>query len=186
LIKPDQQQRCRGRERFSFFFNSTRLGTHSQKSTLLRLAIPLVETHGFTRDALARSVLALPTPHSDPLSETAVDALFGRGNEARKTLINAWLRDGVEQMKATSPMTMKTVLRTRLQRNVPVLNHLPDVSVCRGPSQLFILLKAIYLSGICLAVGSNVRCATARYRASGETRRKYSGRSVSSCMGIFP
>jgi len=93
---------------------------------LLQLAIPLVRTHGFTRDTLSRSVLFLDTPHAEPLSETAVSALFGPGNEARRTLINAWLDDAIVQMKAVSSPTVKEVLRLRLKHNEPVLQYLPE------------------------------------------------------------
>jgi hypothetical protein len=106
---------------------------------LLKLAVPLVKTHGFTRDALARSVLALPTPHTEPLPDTAVDALFGRGDDARRTLINAWLDDGVQQMKAVSSPTMNSILRFRLERNEPVLQHLPEVS------NWFVLLRTLII-----------------------------------------
>jgi len=122
-------------------WNSTRL---------LRLALPLVKTHGFTREALARSVLALPPTeaHSSPLSDSAVSALFGDGDVARKTLINAWLRDGLMHMGHVPGVArpasvgaphleaagterkagLKDVLRARLEYNEPVLAHLPEVS----------------------------------------------------------
>ncbi|GLB40302.1 putative COQ9 [Lyophyllum shimeji] len=96
---------------------------------LLRLAFPLVPTHGFTREALARSVLALPPAeaHSEPLSDTAVDALFGRGDLARKTLIRAWLDDGIRHIQSVPPKsTLKQVLRARLEFNEPVLQYLPE------------------------------------------------------------
>jgi ubiquinone biosynthesis protein COQ9 len=101
-------------------------------SRLLQLALPLVRTHGFTREALARSVLDLPAPetHAQPLSETAVSALFGSGDVARKKLINAWLNDGINQMKANpTGSTMKDILGSRLKLNEPVLQHLPEVMV---------------------------------------------------------
>ncbi len=71
---------------------------------MLKHALPLVKVHGFTRETLARSVLHLsPTEtrtntHVEPLSDTAVSALFGEGDEARRTLINAWLQDGLRYM----------------------------------------------------------------------------------------
>ncbi|TFK23641.1 hypothetical protein FA15DRAFT_681116 [Coprinopsis marcescibilis] len=97
---------------------------------LLKLALPLVRTHGFSRAALARSVLELPTPersHSEPLSETAVSALFGEGDDARRTLINAWLQEGLRQMQTTESLTLNAVLRRRLEYNEPVLDRLPEV-----------------------------------------------------------
>ncbi|KAJ7761994.1 hypothetical protein DFH07DRAFT_415755 [Mycena maculata] len=102
-------------------------GTHSSTS-LLKLALPLISEHGFTRAALARSVLHLPVPHAAPLSDTAVSALFGRGDLARKTLIHAWLEGGVESMKgaASAPTSLKEVLHSRLAYNESVLPHLPE------------------------------------------------------------
>ncbi|KAL1738887.1 hypothetical protein HDZ31DRAFT_16273, partial [Schizophyllum fasciatum] len=96
---------------------------------LLRLAIPLVRTHGFTRDALARSVLALPKPHSEPLSDSSVSALFGTGTAAQKTLINAWLDEGLDSLRTTArsgPLTVSAALHARLRWNEPVLEHLPE------------------------------------------------------------
>lgn len=100
---------------------------------LLQIAIPLVKTHGFTREALARSVFALPASeaHPEPLSQTAVDTLFGNGDLARRNLIRAWLDDGIRDIRATPKgSTLKQVLRARLERNEPVLQFLPEV----GPS----------------------------------------------------
>ncbi|KAG6891376.1 hypothetical protein C0992_008087 [Termitomyces sp. T32_za158] len=103
----------------------------SRASRLLRLSVPLVRTHGFTREALARSVLDLPSPeaHSQPLSDTAVSALFGSGDLARKTLIRAWLDDGIRHMQSRpARSTLRDVLRARLEYNEPVLHHLPEVN----------------------------------------------------------
>jgi len=110
-------------------------------SRLLKLSLPLVKTHGFTRETLSRSVLSLPASeqHTQPLSDSAITALFGRGDLARRTLIDAWLEDGLTHMSSESTgasgsveaaggVTMRDVLRTRLQYNEPVLAHLPDVS----------------------------------------------------------
>jgi ubiquinone biosynthesis protein COQ9 len=93
----------------------------------LRLATPLVQHHGFTRTALARSVLGLPKPHAEPLSDSAVTVLFGEGDAARKTLINAWLDEGREYMRAVPVDGVKRALLSRLEYNVPVLRHLPEV-----------------------------------------------------------
>ena len=94
--------------------------------------MPLVRTHGFTREALSRSVLALPKPHPAPLRETAVSALFGEGDDARRTLINAWLDAGRANMKVSATAagnpTIRDVLLTRLRYNEPVLGLLPEVS----------------------------------------------------------
>ncbi|KAJ7261764.1 hypothetical protein B0H12DRAFT_1105587 [Mycena haematopus] len=103
------------------------MAAHSS-TRLLKLALPLVSEHGFTRAALARSVLRLqPTPHAGPLSDTAVSALFGRGDLARKALIDAWFEGGIESMKTGAPTSIKEALHTRLAYNEPVLAHLPEV-----------------------------------------------------------
>ena len=99
----------------------------------MKLAVPLVRTHGFTREALSCSVLALPNPHPEPLGDTAVSALFGSGEDARRTLINAWLNEGISHMKepivtSGSRVTVKDVLSARLRYNEPVLSLLPEVS----------------------------------------------------------
>ena len=109
-----------------------------QQTRLLKLALPLVRTHGFTREALARSVLQLPAPeaHTDPLPDAAVSALFGSGDQARKTLIDAWLTEGMHQLqfvdvKAStgSGTTVRELLRARLAYNEPVLGYLPEVCI---------------------------------------------------------
>jgi len=86
--------------------------------------------------------------HSEPLSETAVSALFGSGDLARRTLIQAWLQDGLRHMASVpgverplqltantdtaSPVetakkaTVKDVLRARLEYNEPALPFLPE------------------------------------------------------------
>ncbi|KIP10464.1 hypothetical protein PHLGIDRAFT_115417 [Phlebiopsis gigantea 11061_1 CR5-6] len=96
------------------------------RNELLKLALPLVRTHGFTREALSRSALALPTPHPEPLRDTAVSALFGDGDDARRTLISAWLDEGRTHMREASDTSIKDALRTRLRYNEPVLNLLPE------------------------------------------------------------
>ncbi|OBZ72075.1 Ubiquinone biosynthesis protein coq9, mitochondrial [Grifola frondosa] len=96
------------------------------RNILLQLAIPLVKSHGFSREALSRSVLSLSTPHKEPLSETAVSALFGQGDDARRTLITAWLDDAREHMRTAPSPVMKEVLGSRLRHNEPVLKYLPE------------------------------------------------------------
>ena len=99
-----------------------------RRAQLLRLAVPLVPQHGFTRTALARSVLALPEPHSEPLSDIAVTTLFGEGDAARKTLIGAWLDEGRSHMRSVPVDGVKGALLVRLEYNLPVLEHLTEVS----------------------------------------------------------
>ncbi|KAE9402890.1 hypothetical protein BT96DRAFT_1083700, partial [Gymnopus androsaceus JB14] len=108
-----------------------------QRSQLLKTATSLVKTHGFTREALSRSVLDLPSrsdfkAHSEPLSDIAVSSLFGHGDTARKTLIEAWLDEGIVHMgtsPASSAATRANLARTlhaRLDYNTPVLHYLPE------------------------------------------------------------
>ncbi|KAI0775066.1 hypothetical protein BD413DRAFT_532832 [Trametes elegans] len=96
------------------------------RNQLLQLALPLVRTHGFTREALALSVLHLPTPHPQPLSDPAVSSLFGQGDDARRTLIEGWLENAREQMKAAPAPSVREVLANRLKANEPVLRYLPE------------------------------------------------------------
>ncbi|KAJ3830054.1 hypothetical protein F5880DRAFT_1469228, partial [Lentinula raphanica] len=109
-------------------------------SQLLKIATSLVRTHGFTREALSRSVLKLELPasnlaHSSPLSDSAVSSLFGKGDYARRTLIEAWLNEGLAQMAPSSDpsptptRSLGSVLHTRLTYNEPVLRYLPGVSM---------------------------------------------------------
>lgn len=100
----------------------------SLRTELLRLAVPLVKTHGFTREALAYSALQLPQPHKEPLSEAAVTAIFGGGDDARRTLINAWMEAAVLNMRSkSSPPELLELLESRLKWNEPVLEKLPEV-----------------------------------------------------------
>jgi ubiquinone biosynthesis protein COQ9 len=108
-------------------------GAASLRSQLLRSAVPLVKDYGFTREALARSVL---TPnnqpsfkaHDEPLSDEAVSALFGQGDDARRTLIRAWLDEGLNSMRVqTDQPTLRQVLHARLAYNEPALGHIPEV-----------------------------------------------------------
>ena len=122
------------------------------RDALLKLALPLVKNHGFTRSALSLAVMHLPSgSHAAPLNDTAVDALFGEGDEARRTLIHAWLDDARVSMRTSysqysqggaTTSTAQTpnlgnVLKMRLNKNEDVLKHLPEVSAykpsqCRG------------------------------------------------------
>ena len=115
--------------------------TSATRDALLKLAFPLVKNHGFTRSALSLAAMYLPSgKHTAPLNDTAVDALFGEGEEARRTLINAWLDDarvslrtsysqnGTVTSTTTQTPSLNNVLKTRLSRNKEVLEHLPEVS----------------------------------------------------------
>ncbi|KAF8653612.1 hypothetical protein AX16_003856 [Volvariella volvacea WC 439] len=106
----------------------------ASSARLLRLALPLVKDYGFTREALAHSVFKLPQPnhHTEPLTETAVSSLFGHGDDARRTLIHAWLDEGISQMKHVTPSrpgekpSVRDALHGRLSYNEPVLQHLSE------------------------------------------------------------
>ncbi|KAF4596217.1 hypothetical protein EYR40_008099 [Pleurotus pulmonarius] len=115
----------------------------SSSARLLKTALSLIPTHGFTRAALAESVLALPasSQHTAPLSDTAVSALFGEGDNARRTLINAWLAEGISQMGNTprsarqleqsSPRpSIGDILHQRLRYNEQALQYLPGAFAC--------------------------------------------------------
>ncbi len=95
---------------------------------ILRCALPLIHSHGFTRKALASAALSLPTRHSEPLSDTAVSSLFGSGDSARMTLINYWLDEGRTEMSSKKGSSINAILKHRLQWNEPALSYLPEVS----------------------------------------------------------
>ena len=111
------------------------------RDALLKLALPLIKNHGFTRSALSLAVMYSPSgKHTAPLNDTAVDALFGKGDEARRTLIRAWLDDARVSLRESSysqggaststgqTPSLENVLKTRLSKNEDVLTHLPEVS----------------------------------------------------------
>ena len=56
-----------------------------------------------------------------------MSALFGEGDDARRTLISAWLDEGRAEMHNSPTTTIKDVLGTRLRYNEPVLDLLPEV-----------------------------------------------------------
>jgi ubiquinone biosynthesis protein COQ9 len=58
-----------------------------------------------------------------------VSSLFGQGDDARRVLINAWMDDAVQTMRTVSSPSIRSVLRTRLERNEGVLEFLPEVCV---------------------------------------------------------
>ena len=131
-------------------------GAASLRSQLLRSAVPLVKDYGFTREALARSVLTNHQPsfkaHDEPLSDEAVSALFGQGDDARRTLIRAWLDEGLNFMRVqTKQPTLRQVLHARLAYNEPALGHIPEVCKhTRFPVFLFFLQKVTRaFKGVC-------------------------------------
>ena len=100
---------------------------------LLKCAFPLIRTHGFTRQALSQAALSLPRPSEKPLSDTAINALFGDGEEARRTLLNAWLAEGRKDMEKSDDRSISGLLKHRLRWNEPVLQYLPEVCwLCFG------------------------------------------------------
>ncbi|KAF8896442.1 hypothetical protein BD779DRAFT_1433441 [Infundibulicybe gibba] len=111
------------------------------RTKILQLALPLIRTHGFTREALANSVLSLPPSegYTKPLSDSSVSALFGQGELAERTLIDAWLGEGIKHMKQdpSHPKTLKQALRARLDYNLPVIHQLPRAFASLASPQLF-------------------------------------------------
>ncbi|EKM78890.1 hypothetical protein AGABI1DRAFT_75470 [Agaricus bisporus var. burnettii JB137-S8] len=112
-------------------------------SKLLRAALPLVRSHGFTRDALALSVLHLPPPdtHATPLSDSAISALFGAGLKAEHSLLNFFFDEGIQHMKERAQSqgrqpTVKEMLEERLMFNEPVLDHLSTAFASLASSPL--------------------------------------------------
>ena len=100
------------------------------RTQILRNALELVQSHGFTRDALALSAATLRGPHSEPLSDTAISALFGTGDTARRTLIKFWVDEGRNDMKTLKGASVGSILKHRLRWNEPALAHLPEVRAC--------------------------------------------------------
>ncbi|KAL0579301.1 hypothetical protein V5O48_002699 [Marasmius crinis-equi] len=100
----------------------------STRNQLLRVASTLIKTHGFTREALANSVLHLPQREApqEPLNDLAVSALFGSGDTARVALITAWLEEGLNHMRKVPTPSVREILLARLDYNRDVLKHLPE------------------------------------------------------------
>ncbi|KAF8529862.1 hypothetical protein JB92DRAFT_3139434 [Gautieria morchelliformis] len=108
-----------------------RAGTYHHERTLAP-RIPLVASHGFSRHAISLAARSLPG-HTEPLSDTAVSALFGPGDDARKALIHAWLDEGIHSMPRPhgddpprGSLSVRDALKHRLEWNEPVLDHLPE------------------------------------------------------------
>ena len=104
------------------------------RQQLLKTALTLVEEHGFTRHALSLSALSLPRPRKEPLSDTAVSALFGNGDDARMTLLNEWLAEGRRKMCESEKKDLNEILKHRLKWNDKVLGYLPEVRTRFLPS----------------------------------------------------
>ncbi|KIJ52575.1 hypothetical protein M422DRAFT_776199 [Sphaerobolus stellatus SS14] len=97
-------------------------------SLLLKHAVPLVRTHGFTRTALSLANVSLHnSSQPEPLPDTAVTALFGKGDDARRTLIRAWMHEGLNHMgEPGKKIDVRTALRNRLEWNEDALEYLPE------------------------------------------------------------
>ncbi|CAG7849501.1 SubName: Full=Uncharacterized protein {ECO:0000313/EMBL:CCA75221.1} [Serendipita indica DSM 11827] len=106
------------------------------RSQILRHAVTLVPSLGFTRAAISEA--ALKATAGEELPERTIDVLFGRGEDARKTLIRAWLEEGRNSMGASNhPGTVRDALHRRLEWNVPVLDKLPEAyALLATPSSL--------------------------------------------------
>jgi ubiquinone biosynthesis protein COQ9 len=95
------------------------------RSVILKNAVSLVPTLGFTR--LAVSQAASNVLKHENLPERSLDMLFGK-DDVRKTLIRAWLEEGFDAMGST-PTTVRDALHKRLDWNKPVLDKLAEVSI---------------------------------------------------------
>lgn len=144
----------------------------------------MIPTYGFSRQTLALAALHLPRPHAEPLSEGAIAALFGAGDEARKNLAWAWLEEGRRRMRGLEDATENTQrmeipievsLRRRLQWNEPALDKLPEVCRVRRISS-DASLKIISLCAGIQATGVPSGPRTAFQPASGGPARVSSGR----------
>ncbi|TFY61133.1 hypothetical protein EVG20_g7167 [Dentipellis fragilis] len=71
------------------------------------------------------SAAARPAARERARLHAAVSALFGEGDNAWRTLIQAWLEEGRVRMRTPVPST-KDALRARLHYNEPALAHLPE------------------------------------------------------------
>ncbi|KAL5526492.1 hypothetical protein ACEPAF_8216 [Sanghuangporus sanghuang] len=111
---------------------------------LLKCAFPLIRSHGFTRQALSVAALSLPKPPEKPLSDTAIDALFGEGEEARRTLLNAWLAEGRKNMEQSQDRTISGLLKHRLRWNEPVLQYLPEAFAMMMTSSTILPLDVMH------------------------------------------
>lgn len=122
------------------------LGPVLMRDAILRQAVSLVREHGFTRKALSLAPVSLSNNLTNgPLSEIAITALFGRGDDARRTLVNAWLDEGLIEMGNRQEgqkeiNSIRAALRRRLSWNEPVLELLPEVRAL----SLYILQWSIY------------------------------------------
>lgn len=117
-------------------------------AALLKRSFPLIPQHGFTRKTIMLASGRVSTREDGEesngrLSETAISALFGAGDNARRTLIEAWFKEGIVDMgasqtmakenatslPATAPPTLSDLLQRRLEWNKPVNQHLPEVGL---------------------------------------------------------
>ncbi|KAG1895362.1 uncharacterized protein F5891DRAFT_960299, partial [Suillus fuscotomentosus] len=96
-----------------------------------KLALPLIKTHGFIREALSLSALSLPTPITHPLPDVNVTALFGPGDDAYRRPVHAWLDDARHRMKEEATEKMRG-----LKSNESVLEHLPEAFALLASSPL--------------------------------------------------
>jgi ubiquinone biosynthesis protein COQ9 len=101
--------------------------------------VTLVPTLGFTRTAISQA--AANVCSNQELPNRSIDHIFGRGDDARKTLIRAWLDKGREAMAVPNAagVNVKDSLQRRLEWNTPVLDKLPEVV---NPSGFMICLSS--------------------------------------------
>ncbi|KAG9015219.1 hypothetical protein FRB94_004338 [Tulasnella sp. JGI-2019a] len=100
---------------------------------ILRQALPLIPNHGFTRKCLSEAASSMPG--GPKFGDTEITALFGEGNAARRTLFQAWLQEGLNNMGVTSTssaggskLAVADLLKGRLRYNEPVIGYLPEAA----------------------------------------------------------
>ena len=100
-------------------------------SNIIKHAIPLIPTHGFTRKTLSLAAITLHGSLSKPLADSAINSLFGVGDRARIALIDGWLEEGrrdMGQLPDAGPHSVSGLLKRRLRWNEPVLPYLSEAS----------------------------------------------------------
>jgi len=114
------------------------LVSEPEYGAILKRAVKLVPTHGFSRETLALSTISVG--RESRLSETAISALFGHGDEATRTLIKAWMEEGREDIRLVASESaqvpnMQDVLLRRLRWNESALPHLKDAFALMSTSR---------------------------------------------------
>jgi len=136
---------------------------------ILKDAVTLVPTLGFTRTAMSQA--AANVCSNQELPNRSIDHIFGRGDDARKTLIRAWLDKGREAMAVPNAagVNVKDSLQRRLEWNTPVLDKLPEAfALLATPSGAFPSIDARAVLEHPLLV-AHTACRLAQHDPSGMT-----------------